>query len=54
MPIIKIQLKDGSWLFGRHDTRTNEMVLPSGYRMPIENGQVFYMGDWYTIQEGTA
>lgn len=50
--LIKIQLSDGSWLFGWEIN--GEMVLPSGYTMPIENGKVQYQGVWYTVQDGNA
>lgn len=47
--LMKFQLDTGGWLVGWYYPDTDEFELPSGYRMSVENGQVFYLGKWYTL-----
>lgn len=39
------------WMFGWYDDSSDEFILPSGYIMPVENGYVFYMGEWRELVE---
>lgn len=46
--LVKFYCK-GHWLFGKLNTETQEITLPSGYKLPVENGMVYYLGEWCEV-----
>jgi hypothetical protein len=47
--LVYFVLSDGRRFVGAYDSETDEITLPSGYKLPVEDGFVFFLGEWCEV-----